>query len=285
MKFCLKDDVLDWRLVFLIILLFFFHILAIKLQSIGTLLFILENIILIYIVIKQRLDWFLYTLSIILPATFDIPSFFSNSLSFIPSVVSLPIVHGYLYLFLLLLFVPKICSITSWKILLRITSFRYLFYFAISTLVLGLIIGIITMLYEDITLSFRINMLLKQISGVGMFSIYVMLYLFEYTFNIKFRNNLKIIIFSALTAIIISSFVGIMLGFRGSYGDDEIILAPLSLFFSTTVPVFFFYKEYSKHKILISVLSILALFMQFCYSNAVGGKSWLVIIVLLFFLV
>ena len=274
---------IDWRLVLLTFALFFIHTIAVKLLpiSVSTIIFLIENIVLVYTVIRRRLDWFLYVSTIILSVTYDIPSFVDESLTYLPSLASLPFVGGYFYILLVVSFIPKILNIQKWKNIIRDSPWSLLAKFTIYFFISGILMGIATMLIEDNAFPFRIVMWGRQLTGIGMFSIFLAYYIYESYCNPKFQGNIKVILFSSLVGLIYSSLLGVLLGFSRSYGEGVAILAPLAFFYSTTIFLFLFYKEYrSIFKLLLFTLSAIAFYMQFTYSNVLGGKSWLVIIII-----
>jgi hypothetical protein len=99
--------------------------------------------------------------------------------------------------------------------------------------------------------------------------------------NSGFAAKLKTFLLSVLAGLIIASLLSIISTKRGIYGDKEIILMPLSFFYSTSICIFLFYKEY-KSKITIFILAILSLVIQLTYPNALTGKSWLGILYIFF---
>ena len=275
MIFCYRNNIIDWRLVSLVILLNFIHIAAVQMLPFGNIVFLLENIALIYAVLRKRLDEFLYLITIIFATSFDVPAFVDDTADFLPFCGSLPVVKGYLFLLLCIALFPVVFSRNKWR-QIKSSRFALLAKFAVNLSLIGVVMGIITMVIENTGLSFRIHMWGKHIVSLGIFSLLFYYYIYEYNFNAIFRSNIGPILFSLLTGIIISALISILVGFRGSYGRDEIILAPLSLFYSTCIICFWFKKEYrSKYKFLLLFLSLTSIFLQFSYANALGGKSWL----------
>lgn len=271
-----KKDFFDWRIMILSILLYFIHIISIKNVGFGFVIFGIENIILLYSALKKRLDIFLYSLSFILPVTFDITAFISEDLEESYSIVNLPYLKGYLFIIISLSFLSKVFIRSKLKYLLFNSPYSFFSKFVIYLFLLGVISGIITMIFDDVDLLFRIRMWYKHLISIGMFSLLSVYYVYEFQYNNKFYYNIRVILFSSIIAIVFSTLISAIIGLKGSYGGEDIVLAPLSFFFSILVLIFLFFNDYSsRYKILLGSVVLLSLYLQFNYSNALGGKSWL----------
>lgn len=281
MKFCYRDSLIDWRIVFVVIFLCALHVVTAQ-SNFAYVTAILESIGLLVIYVVKRFDYFLSSFLLILVSTLEYPMFVNSSLNFLPSVTMLPLVYGYFFLFLSICPFPML--IKEWrflKIAYLNKGLSYLILFAIVTLVIGLVAGIFSIFLERTSVLFRIPFFLKDIIRTGLFSLFTLYLVFACVKYSDYLHRLRTLIFSSLVAVIISSFTISIIGIRGDYEGQPIVLMPLSFFFSTSIILFIGYKLYfKKHGLLIVVLTILSLFMQISYSNALNGKSWLSILYL-----
>jgi hypothetical protein len=101
---------------------------------------------------------------------------------------------------------------------------------------------------------------------------FIYMLVIDRTFHIKLQR----LLFSILLAIIICSIFSAVSSHRGFYGRHAILLMPTTLFYSIFVLLFLFYKDYKKYRIILSLFSIIAVWIQFTQSNAMSGKSWIV---------
>lgn len=279
MRFCYKDTCIDWRLALLVFVLCGLHAFTIK-TNIANITALIEAVILLLFLVYKRLDMFLLGALIILITTFEFPMFVDSSLNVIPSIVMLPIVKG--YFFLLLSLCPIFIIFRDRNIWNKIYQNRLLLLLAIFvlvTLVFGFLSGLLSLFTDNTSLVFRVSTFFKDIRGIAFFNLYTLYFIYACLRYREFVNKLEIVLFSSLVAIIFFSFVLTMLGIRGDYEGQEIILMPLSFFFSTSILFFLLYKKYTKkYRLLLLLLSCMAYYMQFAYSNALNGKSWLVIL-------
>lgn len=280
MKFCYKDRFLDWRIVGIVFLLIILHAMCVK-SNIAHVIAIIELLVLASVYIIKRIDDYLLCMTVIFVATYEFPMFVDTSLSFIPSVSMLPFLRGYAFLFLSIL--PIVILLRERMNLMTCLSknvvLRYLFYFAGGTLLSGLLMGIISLFNDATSFPFRISFYFKDIIRIGTFSLYTLYFIYACIRYKDFVIRLERLLFSSLVAIILSSIVLTLIGRSGDYEGREIILMPLSFFFSCFIILFFFYKRYArKYRWLLFFLAIISIYLQFMYSNALNGKSWLAIL-------
>lgn len=283
MKFCYRNDVLDWRIVVLAFLLYLLHALTLKIVVVASIIAICESGVLLFLVIKRKLDLYLYALVVILATTFEFPTFIDESLGFIPSILMLPLVHGYFFLLLSLCFLPQLLgNVSIWKTVSNNSMFLVFFTFVSLTLILGIIMGILSIFIDDVSKNSHFLFFMKDLVTLGAFNICALNFMYSFLVYPQFKQNLELIIFSVLVAMIFAALFILLIGTKGYYGTNEVVLMPLSFFFSTSIVFFLLYKKYrKKHITLLMFLSCIALFIQFTYSNALGGKSWLIIFVIL----
>lgn len=281
MKFCYKNGILDWRIVVLVFLLYLLHALTVKILVVASIIAICESGILLFLALKRRLDLYLYTLVIILATTFEFPMFVDESLKFVPSIIMLPLISGYFFLLLSLWPLPKMLGNGSiWKTISK--KFPFLFSFVSITLVLGIVMGVLSLFTDSTSKTFHFSFFVKDLMILGVFNVYALYFMYSSLIYPQFKQKLELIIFSVLVAMVLAALFVSLVGAKGFYGTNEIMLMPLSFFFSTTIVFFLFYKKYSNnHFVLLIFLSCITFFMQFAYSNALGGKSWLVFFLIL----
>lgn len=282
MKFYYKRGKIDWRIVTLVLFLCSVNILTIKTIYIASFIAFIEAIVLLLSICKQRTDLFLFSFLIILSTTFEFAMFVDSSLKSVPSIVMLPSLKGYFFLLI------SLCPIYSilknyhvWKKLKKGSGLYQFTYFAFITFIIGVIIGVISILIENLPIPFRITFFFRDIINIGMFSLYTLYFIFSILYYKHFAKQLEIILFSTLIGLIFTAFIFTYLGFRGDYELQEIILMPLSFFFSIFIIYFLCFKEYyKKHIIILLLLSGIVIILQFHYSNALSGKSWLAVLYL-----
>lgn len=280
MKFCYRDTCIDWRLVLLVFFLCGLHIFAIKVNiGIAYITAFIETFVLLLFLIYKRVDMFLLSALVILITTFEFPMFVDGSLKMIPSVVMLPIIKG--YSFLLLSLWPSFIIFRNrsiWNSLYQNRIFRLFTIFTSVTLFMGVTSGLFSLFTDNTPLAFRLSFFFKDIAGISFFNLYALYFVYVCFRYEGFANRLEIALFSSLIAIILLAFILTVLGIRGDYNGQKIILIPLSFFFSTSIVFFLLFKKYTKrHRKLLFLLLFMAYYMQFMYSNALNGKSWLVI--------
>jgi hypothetical protein len=112
----------------------------------------------------------------------------------------------------------------------------------------------------------------------------IILYILQINSDNHFYVELKQYLFTILIAIVLVAPISVLSGYIGFYGDSTTILMPLPFFFSTCTILFLFDKNYKKYKVLLLICSLIAIYIQFFFSNSLGGKSWLVLIFILYFL-
>lgn len=284
MTFCYKDDTIDWRIVLLTCILCAIHILGIYVIFIGCIVAYVEAFALLLVAVKRRMDIYLYLLVIFWATSFEFTAFIDKPLDFAPSVSQLPIVQGYFFLLLSLWPIPRLLkNKEAWLNISKKKSLLSLLLFSLISLTVGIIMGVVSILIDEVPYIFHIVFFFREIISVGIVLLYAIYFLFALEYYKSFLRKMSVLLFSTLSGIILIAFVGALMGLRGIYDTDKIILMPLSFFYSTSIIFFLGYRTYrSKHTFLLLFLSSLALFMQFVYSNALGGKSWLVIFFILF---
>jgi hypothetical protein len=162
------------------------------------------------------------------------------------------------------------------KVKLRNGKLKILYYFAVFSLFLGVFMGLFSILVNDnnIRSANFLKYYFNEFIGLGIFSLYTIYHIYFITTDEKYSFKLKKFLFSVLVGLIISSFFSIITGKRGHYGNQDIILMPLSFFYVNFVCIFLFYKDYNNKKIVL-LLSLSSFMIQFIFSNALNGKSWL----------
>lgn len=100
----------------------------------------------------------------------------------------------------------------------------------------------------------------------------------------KYRTKLVQVAISFLLGIILSSIIGILLGYNAHYGwNDAMLLSPMVFAFTPCVMMFF--DKNKKKSYVYLFFGILVVFVAFYYPCVVGSKWYLIIAATLFFIV
>jgi hypothetical protein len=231
-------------------------------------------------------NFLLYTV-IFVACCFDVSEFVTGEIGTKTySIVSLPIVGK--YHFYLLSLIPICFFVLKNKKWIKKTRQSYsnlyrLILFVISMIIIGCVMGSISIISNDNNI-LRINYLRYFIIDLFTFVIpclYILYIIYQLITDSEFCFRLISTLTSLIASLIIASLISISLGLRGAYGTSEIILMPLSLFYSVSVIIFIVFKKYNKKFIFIIILATISLFIQFSYPNALTGKSWLMVLLIL----
>ncbi|MFR2069501.1 MAG: hypothetical protein ACLS4S_04605 [Bacteroides nordii] len=271
----------------LTIFLCLLHVFTVNLPVIAALISVIEFLICLFFLAKKRLEDFLLILMLFSISNFDVSSFVSGNSEFVAySIFMLPLVKGYPFFILLLTPLLMIYKKDKFRWIkgIKYQSKNLFFFlkFAILMIPIGGITGLFSILINDNDIINTGNIKYFFLDFLKL-SIYSLLVIY-FSYCIIQKDNyirFKRMIFSILVGVIFSAFISITIGKRGYYGDEEIVLMPLVFFFSPLIILFFFYKEYRKRSLLF-ICSVLALWLQFTTSNALGGKSWLALIYIIF---
>lgn len=280
-----QHSLIDYKLLFFAITLLLFNIVFVKNAPIMGAIAFLEIIFLFFVVtFKGNNSFLLYTL-VFATTSFDVANFTGADEEFLYSITNLPFI-GFLGFFALLLLSLFLFVLRDLKTKLIVKDLKLLFNFALYVIVAGTIVALICFIINDneiptnAFLVFFKNDLLKYVTLCTLIIIFIL----TINNNKEFSEELKSYLFTLLVALIITGSISHFAGFYGTYVSDDIILMPLSYFYSTSIILFLFDKEYKSYRKTIVSLSILAFLIQFIASNALGGKSWLVIIFILIIL-
>ena len=266
--------------------LFIIHTISVYVPIFGVVVGTLELCVIFYYSINGEMDKFLLSICFIIPTCHEIPFFsLGNKDEVLYSCLHLPFLQGYPFQAALLLPImmrwKKIVKtdeqINNYPRLLIMRKFMLIFLF------IGIFIGVLSILFNDNNI--------RNISYIHYFAndfmyigneILLVLY-FIYTIS---HYNLSHVFFSLISSFLvvvnIMALVFTLIGLHGYYGNVNIIQIPLSFIFSTTI-IFLLMKHLKRiPQFVVFITFCLSLFMQFKYENALGGKSWLVLFLVLF---
>lgn len=272
----------------LTILLLLIHIFTVKFPLLSVSIATIEFFICFFYLLKKRLEDYLLLLLLFAVTNFDVSSFVFGELnSFAYSLYIFPVFNTYPFVFLLLtplFLIYRKNRFFCWvkKIKCNNKSLYFLLRFAIWMIPVGFIMGLISIIVNDNNIrgTGNIKYFFLDLLKLGLYSLLIV----YFTYLVIHKDayvRLKKSMLSMLIGIIFAAFISVMLGKHGYYGDKEIVLIPLSFFFSTLIVLFLFYSEY-KCRMLLTICSIIALWLQISTSNALGGKSWLAIVYIIF---
>ncbi|QIK59605.1 hypothetical protein G7050_07065 [Dysgonomonas sp. HDW5A] len=274
------------------IILFCVNILLVQSSFLISIIGLIQFIILFYYVLRSDIKKYLIYSIIFLVSSFDVPYFVTGDLkSEVFSVSSLPFFKG--HLFNLTLYLPILILVFNKKQLKQIKDLKsvypnlyFLFKYFSLILIGGLLIGAIGLLLNEnniLSIDF-LKYYVRDLFGMGGFSVFTIYFIYYCLLDEKFPLELESTLFTLLFSLILSSVFSACSGLRGFYDTERIILMPLSLFFAPSILIFLFYERYKKYRVVLILLSITALSIQFTFSNALSGKSWLMIIYIFFVL-
>lgn len=282
MKSSIQKKNIDIRIVLFAFSLFCFHIAIVNNHLLSGVVSFIEFSILAFFLLKKKIEIFLSFFIIIISSSFEYSLFVDETLGTVFSPINLPFLMGYPFLFISLL--PTIEIINQRKIFLKklyksTLGIQILYKFSFSTICIGVIIGLFCFVTNDNDISaFGLTFFFKDFSRLCLFSLFIIYFIFCSLMSDNFLQKIEIVLFSVLVSCIFASLFSFLGGFKGYYGSG-IILMPLSFFFSTSIFLFLLYKKYYyKNKLLLIILTSIAYFIQISYSNALSGKSWLVLL-------
>lgn len=281
MEYFRQNKIIDCRIALLAFFLFCLHISIVHNHLLSGFVSFLEFSILTIALIKRRLDFFLLLFVIILAASFEYSIFVDDSLNVVYSPINLPFLMG--YPFLVISLIPLI------EIIIRRNDFlkkikksthgiKILYKFSLSTICVGFVIGLFCYLINDNNISaFGLTFFFKDFSRLCLFSLFIIYFIYCLLFYDNFSIKSEIVLYSVFIGGIFASLFSILGNYKGTYGSG-IILMPLSFFFSTSIFLFLFYKKFAyKNRLLLAFLTLLVFLIQMSFSNALSGKSWLVL--------
>ena len=276
---------LDFKLILFIIVLYTIHILIINIPLLSGSFGLLEFLAAIYLFIRKKIAYLLIYLLIVISGTFDVPAFVTGTVgSVVYTFLFLPVVKG--YLFYLLICLPGIYIFSKLRRLKHLkTEYKQtytLLKWACWIPVIGFMMGLIGILINDnnITHIDWPSYFVKDLITISSLSLFVIYFCYQLLTDDKFYLLLRKAMIAILISLPICAIVSILLKLNGWYGTEEILLVPLTLFFAPLIICFAFYKEYDMKWTAIFIC-LICIVLQFKFSNALGGKSWLSILYLL----
>lgn len=286
----LLDDHQIYKYIAIYCILLLVHTMTLYVAPLGILLGILELMYLTKCAINESLDKFLISLCIILPTCYEIPLFvYGETERVIYSCMNLPIFQG--YLLELLLFIPLLRKgptffLKCYSIIIDNPILRKIYVFLVTFIIVGFGGAILCLLLNDNNV-YNMHIIKHIYHDFYFIATPILIFVYFIYSIIKYESlsrKIEMLIVSFMFSINIFSIISLMCGLRGAYGINGIVLAPLSLFFSTFILLFLLIKTSGKAKALLIITAIISLFVQFKFSNALGGKSWLVLLVIFIYL-
>jgi hypothetical protein len=280
------EELINKKLLVITLLILIFNIYFVDSSDIMGLASMIEFLILFLAILIKGCKQFLLLLLLFTSISFDVPEFVGSSSDSLYSVSNLPFL-GFLGLFGLII-LAFILFLTSGNMKLKIknTGLFKLLKFSMYIIFIGIFMSLVSSLLNDnmIPLDSFIFFFKNDFAKYFTISTIIILYILQINSDNHFYVELKQYLSTILIAIVLAAPISVLSGYIGFYGDSETILMPLPFFFSTCMILFLFDKKYKKYKALLLIVSFIAIYLQFFFPNSLGGKSWLVLIFILYFL-
>lgn len=278
-----KSKYLNKNLILLVFIIYLIHTFTIKFAALAAVISIIELVaVLMFLIFKPRL--FLLSSILLVSGSFDVGEFIDGKDSVAYYIGSLPIVKGYLWLFLITIlyyirrtnkqFLKRVIANPLYKRAIKITDY---------IIFIGVIMGIICVLCNDNNI-ININWIRYFFYDFVAYAVIPMTgicLLYDISlYGYKYILQLQQLLIAILLCIPVCALLAAICGLFGTYGGEQVLLAPLNLFLAPTIIFFAFYKNYHLKGIAIFGFMI-SMFLQLFYSNALGGKSWLSLVYIL----
>lgn len=265
--------------------LFFFVYIFLKIVTVDNTLAtifiaILEISILVLFLFRKDVHSFLFFLTFICGSSFEMMEFVSEESIAVYSALRLPFFGAkplYLMIFLQLLIVlikdPKLywvktCKKNFPKLFILLITFTSVFVFAI-------LFGLFSIITSEYNLrSWFFQYFKKDILDLGVQNTLVILFVYGTISKSNFHLKLREALLSFFSALIFCSLHFFISGKYGNYSGQTITLFPLSGVFL----IFFFVFPFSKHsrkKVILGLISALALFFNIFIIPPTSGRGWL----------
>ncbi len=249
-------------------------------QNVALLLAIIETGIIILFLIKLDINSFfvsyiLFSSTTIESSLFTLGSHSSGLYSFF----HLPVL-SYYHLFFMIFIAYFVNLYKSRKMLfnIKMLSGRLVILF-----LLGCIATLITMLLNDNNINNIFGM--YRFTIIDAYNALWLIFLFALLWDVikydeEFRENIEKLIYGILCGVVLTGIVSLL--FKQIYVKNDtasFLIAPLILFFSPGLILFFFNKENGTKYLIYGILSLL---LQAKYSVGIPGAWWLYIALILF---
>lgn len=274
----------------LLIALFFFHTIGVYVPFMGIIIGSVEMMVLCTMIIKNDFRRFLIFMMFILSTSFEIPAFvYGDSTKIVYSCTKLPVVQG--YAFLLLLYFPlfanikniiKFRSVSRKKnTLLDRTKFLMCVFF-----LQGFLFGLISVIMNDNNIRniSYVSYFFRDAIAISAPIVFILYFVYALKYFDGFPAFISNFIISFVISVNISALILTLLGLRGFYGDNPTVQMPLSFIFSTSALLFLSERFNRRTKSLLLLAGGISLFLQLRYTNALGGKSWIILLIVLVYL-
>lgn len=279
-----------FKLFLLILAIIVINILTVNIPFLsGPIAYIQFVILLLILLLNSDINRFIQFLIIFSSTSFEVPQFVNPNLDGIYSIFNLPSVGVWGFLLILLIAIYRCYIKKSISVNLKLNKvLKLLLYFSIFTIVSGSFIGIFTYILNDniLPLEVFITFYKKDFSKYFISSLLILIFIKYFESNESYIKEIKVIIYNTLVSLIIGGFISTMIGIYGFYGEEPVILMPLSFFYSTVIVLFLFHCRTKKDFLITLCIVILSLYLQLSIPNALSGKSWAILFflsVILFF--
>lgn len=267
--------------VILLSILLLLNLYSTRYIFIGVFVGILEIFLLYILLLKKDFKNYIIFYIVFLVTSFEVSLFVSgNSNTIIYSFYRLPLINSYhlvilLYLPIFLFLIKGNYSLDfKGHVILKrfLLGLITVYLFTIFSMLLCIVLNDNGILNLSIYKEFLISDIFRHSIVLGLI-INLILLLLKFD---SFHNYLEDWLLSILASLCLFAPISILLGFKGSYGNEEAILLPLSSFFGILLLTFPFYQKYKNKKILI-LLGFTILLCMLYLPSPLGGKWWLLL--------
>lgn len=238
---------------------------------------------LIYLLIFKGTINFLSYFIMFSVTSFEVAAFVKTDSDYLYSISNLPYLGFIGYFILLLLAIYILIQNNQFKFKRNIDkNFKLILFFSFFVFVTGCFGAFISFLINDNNLPTEVFLkFFKQDFAVYVgTSIFIILFTLQLIYNPEFVFFFKSKIFTLLVSIILVTIFSVSFKYIGTYGSHDIILMPLTSFYSITI-LFFAFKRDMYNLKLVLILFFISAYFQFTLSTALGGKSWLLFALIL----
>jgi hypothetical protein len=280
------NKLINKNLLVVTLVVLILHINFVSKSEIMGLLALIEFFILLLSILVYGSKQFLLLLLLFTSISFDVIEFVGPSLDSLYSVSNLPFLGFLGYFGLILLAFIRFFKSRKNRLKINNVDLFKLLKFSAYIIFSGILMAGVVFSFNDNSIPFDsvIFFFKNDFGKYFTISATIILYILQICSDHHFHFQLKQYLSTIIVAIVLAAPISVLSGYNGFYGDSETILMPLTFFFSTCTILFLFDDEYKKYKVYFFVCALIAIYIQFFHSNSLGGKSWLVLIFIAYFL-
>ena len=274
---------IDKKYLVIAILLLIFNVTFVTSLPTMAMMSYFQFFFLIFLLLFKGTKSFLSYFVLFSATSFEVAGFVDVDLEYLYSIANLPYLGFSAYFILLIVAIYILIKNNKFRIESKIDrNYKLILFFSVYIIISGCLGALICYIFNDNDLPSEIffkffKQDLAVYVGTSLFIIFFVLHLIYYPELIDF---LKFRIFTLLVSLIVVTVISVLFRFNGTYGSHDIILMPLTSFYSITILLFAFRKDLYSRK-LAFILFLVSLFFQFTFSTALGGKSWVLLSLLL----